>query len=263
MNIYPNAYYNYRKDRKAKYQQHKERVKDKIQKIYHEYSGNPGYRMMRVYLQRVKISLSNTTVLKYMQELGIRSTVTPKKPAYKKGECYKKFENHLNRDFQAEKPNEKWCTDFTYIFMEDGRKRYNCSIIDLYDRSVVATLNSSHIDAELAVQTLKAALKRTHYPKNLMLHSDQGSQYTSQAFTDYCKEKGVKQSMSKAGCPYDNSPMESFYGTFKAEFISKHRFSSDDELDQATKDYVYVYYNHIRPHSSNGYMTPFEKRTQV
>ena len=170
MGIYPNAYYNYRKDRKAEYQQHKERVKDKIQKIYHEYSGNPGYRMMRVYLQRVKIILSNTTVLKYMQELGIRSTVTPKKPAYKKGECYKKFENHLNRDFQAEKPNEKWCTDFTYIFMEDGRKRYNCSIIDLYDRSVVATLNSSHIDAELAVQTLKAALERTNYPKNLMLH---------------------------------------------------------------------------------------------
>ena len=147
-----------------------------------------------------------------MQELGLRSTVTPKKPAYKKGECYKKFENHLNREFHAEKPNEKWCTDFTYIFMEDRRKRYNCNIIDLYDRFVVETLNSSHIDADLAVQTLKVALKRTHYPKNLMLHSDRGSPYTSRAFTDYCKEKGVKQSMSRAGCPYDNSPMESFYG---------------------------------------------------
>lgn len=65
----------------------------------------------------------------------------------------------------AEKPNEKWCTDFTYIFMEDGRKRYNCSIIDLYDRTVVATLNSSHMDAELAVQTLKIGLERNHPPK--------------------------------------------------------------------------------------------------
>ncbi len=219
--------------------------------------------MIRVYLLRAKICLSNTTVLKYMQELGTRSTVTPKKPAYKKGDCYKKFENHLNREFHAEKPNEKWCTDFTYIFMEDGRKRYNCSIIDLFDRSVAATLNSSHIDSELAIQTLKAALERNHYPKNLMLHSDQGSQYTSRAFTDYCKEERVQQSMSKAGCPYDNSPMESFYGTFKAEFISKHRFSSDEELNNATRDYVYVYYNHIRPHSSNGYMTPFEKRMQA
>lgn len=69
--------------------------------------------------------------------------------------------------------------------------------------------------------------------------------------------------MSQARCPYDNSPMESFYGTFKAEFISKHRFLSDEELNNATIEYVYVYYNHIRPHSSNEYMAPFEKRTQV
>ncbi|MDE7308667.1 MAG: DDE-type integrase/transposase/recombinase [Lachnospiraceae bacterium] len=85
--------------------------------------------------------------------------------------------------------------------MEDGRKRYNCSIIDLFDRSVVATVNSSHMDAELAVQTLKEALERNHHPENLLLHSDQGSQYTSRAFIDYCKEKGIQQSMSKAGCP--------------------------------------------------------------
>ena len=99
-----------------------------------------------------------------MQELGIQSTVTSKKHAYQKENCYKKFENHLNRKFHANKPNEKWYTDFTYIFMEDGRKRYNYSIIDLFDRSVVATVNRSHIDAELAVQTLKAALERNHHP---------------------------------------------------------------------------------------------------
>ena len=125
--------------------------------------------MMRVYLLRVKISLSNTTVLKYMQELGNKSTVTPKKPAYKKSDCYKKFENHLTREFHAKKPNEKWCMDVTYIFMEDGRKRYYCSMIDLFDRSVVATLNSSHMDAELAVETRRAALKRNHPPKNLVV----------------------------------------------------------------------------------------------
>ena len=70
------------------------------------------------------------------------------KPPYKKGDCYKKLENHLNRKFHAEKPNEKWCTDFTCIFMEDGRKRYNCSIIDLFDRSVAAAINSSHISMQ-------------------------------------------------------------------------------------------------------------------
>ena len=102
----------------------------------------------------------------------MKSTVTPKRPAYKKGDCYKKFENHLNQEFHAERPNEKWCTDFTYIMLEDGRRRYNCSIIDLYDRSVVATQNSSHIDAALTIQTRKAALERNKHPKKLTLHSD-------------------------------------------------------------------------------------------
>ena len=150
MDICPNAYYNYRKDRKAGYRERKEQLKDKILKIFHEYSGNPGYRMMRVYLLRAKISLSHATILKYMQELGIQSTVKPKKPAYKKGDCYKKFVNNLNREFHAEKPNEKWCTDFTYIRLSNGKMRYNCSILDLYDRSIVASVNGESINTKLA-----------------------------------------------------------------------------------------------------------------
>lgn len=93
-----------------------------------------------------------------------------------------------------------------------------------------------------------------------MLHSDQESQYTSHTFTDFCIEAGILQSMSKKGL-YDKSPIKSSYGTFKAEFISKHCFSLDKELNETTMKYVY--YNHTSPHSSNGYKTPFEKRTQV
>ena len=144
--------------------------------------------------------------------------------------------------------------------MKKNAKRYNCSIIDLYDKSVLATLNSKRIDAELAIQTLQIALDRNPVKGKIILHSDQGSQYTSRAFTEFCEGKGIRQSMSKAGCPYDNSPMESFYGTFKSEFIRQNRFETDQELNESTLDYVYGYYNHIRPHSSNRYMTPFEKR---
>lgn len=246
----------------ATYHIEKKRIQDKILEIYNKYSGNPGYRMMKIYLQRADIYLSETTVLKYMQELKLKSTLTPKKPTYKKGECYKRFKNHLNREFHAESPNKKWCTDFTYIFMEDGSKRYNCSIIDLYDKFIVATKNSHHLDAALAIETLELALERTGYPKELLLHSDQGTPYTSMAFTEYCEKHHIKQSMSKPGCPYDNSPMERFYATFKAEFIKKQRFFTDEELNEKTNDYVYGYYNQIRPHSSNGYLTPFEKRNR-
>lgn len=219
---------------------------------------------MVVYLARRGISLSKTSVLKYMRELGLRSVVHPKKARYKKGDCYKKFENKLKRDFSADAPNRKWCTDFTYLFLSDGAKRYNCSIVDLYDRSVVSTLNSNRIDAKLAVDTLKQALEKNPGAKGkVLLHSDQGSQYTSQMFTEYCESVSVQQSMSRAGCPYDNAPMESFYGTFKAEFVGQHSFEDDEHLNQATLDYVYCYYNHIRPHSSNEYLTPFEKRNNI
>lgn len=218
--------------------------------------------MIQIFLARKQINLSKTTVLKYMKELGIRSVVLRKKPKYHKGECYKKFDNMLKQDFKVEEANKKWCTDFTYLYLSDGAKRYNCSILDLYDKSIVSTLNSNRMDANLAIETLKLALSRNLVSKEIILHSDQGSQYTSRAFTEYCAGKGITQSMSKAGCPYDNFCMESFYGTFKSEFVWKRQFETDAILDQQTKDYIYGYYNHIRPHSSNGYLTPFEKRTQ-
>ena len=180
--------------------------------------------MMVIFLRRRGIRLSRTTVLKYMRELKLRSVVIPQKPRYRKGDCYKKFNNMLKQDFTAIRPNEKWCTDFTYLYLSDGAKRYNCSIIDLYDKSVLATLNSKRIDAELAIQTLQIALDRNPVKGKIILHSDQGSQYTSRAFTEFCEGKGIQQSMSKAGYPYDNSPMESFYGTFKSEFIRQNRF---------------------------------------
>lgn len=110
---------------------------------------------------------------------------------------------------------------------------------------------------------MKLALSRNKIDENFILHSDQGSQFTSFAFTDYCRNNGITQSMSKAGYPYDNSCMESFYGTFKGEFIWKHQFETDEILNQQTLDNVYGYYNHIRPHSSNGHLTPFEKRNEL
>ncbi len=216
--------------------------------------------MMRVFLKRKNIILSTITVHKYMKELGLKSVVMHKKPRYSKGECYKKFSNILKQNFNAEKPNKKWCTDFTYLYLKNGEKRYNCSIIDLYDKSVIATKNSSRIDAKLALDTLKLALEKNSYPKGLILHSDQGSQYTSKAFTEFCGKKGIIQSMSKAGCPYDNAPMESFYGTLKAE-LACGKFPNDDILNERIIEYAYVWYNHVRPHSSIGYMTPFEKRS--
>lgn len=138
--------------------------------------------------------------------------------------------------------------------------RYNCSIIDLYDCSVVATLNSDYINTELAKATLEKALTAENSAEGLILHSDQGCQFTSWDFIHYCKSKGICQSMSKAGCPYDNAPMERFYNTLKNELLYPNHFYDAASLDEAVNRYVYVWYNHVRPHSYNHWKTPFEAR---
>lgn len=215
--------------------------------------------MMTDELRKEKIILSPNTVYLYMKSLDIRS-VTRRKYHYERGEAHKVFENLLNRNFTASKPNEKWCTDFTYLHLENGEKHYNCSIIDLYDRSIVASICADKIDAKLAIATLQKALKQEHFPKNVILHSDQGSQYTSKAFTVFCRQHHVIQSMSKAGCPYDNAPMERFYNTLKVEFYYLFKFRTQAVLYRLIHEFIYVRYNHSRPHSFNGGLSPIQKR---
>ena len=146
-------------------------------------------------------------------------------------------------------------------FFKDGRKRYNCSIIDLCDRSVVASLNGKEITSRLAIETLKKAISsQPRLRRGLILHSDQGSQFTSKEFIDFCTTQNITQSMSKAGCPYDNAPMERYFNTLKNELIYHHRYPDDNSFDKAVSDFAFYWYNHIRPHSFNGGLTPFQAR---
>ena len=262
LKIYPNAYYNYRKHRKADYHAYKEAVKTQIQEIYHEHHGVTGYRSMTAYLSRKGYRCSAATVHKYMNiELGLHSIVRPKKPAYRHGKPHQVFDNKLGQDFTADRVNQKWCTDFTYLFLNNHDVRYNCSILDLYDRSIVASITDRNMTSELAIRTLQKALDSQPKLKGeLILHSDQGSQYTSKAFVEFCKSVHITQSMSKAGYPYDNAPMERYFNTLKNECTNLYDFRADEALYQTVEEFAYVTYNHVRPHSYNNYLTPFEAR---
>lgn len=218
--------------------------------------------MMQAYLDRKGEHISSTTVHKYMNtEMGLRSIVCRKKPGYKHGMPHKVFPNIINQDFTADKINSKWCTDFTYLFLDGGQTRYNCTIIDLHDRSVVASITDRNITSDLAIRTLKKALDSQ--PKirgKLILHSDQGSQFTSKEFTEYCESVNVTQSMSKAGYPYDNAPMERYFNTLKNELIYSRNYKNEKELYDAIDNFAYVTYNHERPHTYDNGRTPFEAR---
>lgn len=142
MGIYPNGYYNYLKQAKADYQGHKTIVCQNIESIYHELSGIVGHRAMRVFLERKGIFLSKATTHKYMnKKLHLHCVCRRKRPSYKKSHAHKVFPNLLQQNFLVERPNQVWCTDFTYLYLTNGMIRYNCTIIDLYDRSVVSSIN--------------------------------------------------------------------------------------------------------------------------
>ena len=114
---------------------------------------------MAVYLARKGFRYSPVTIHKYMnKEMGQYAIVRPKKPEYMHGKPHKVFDNKLAQDFTAERTNQKWCTDFTYLFLKNGEVRYNCSILDPYDRSIIANITDRHINSELAIRTLQKAL---------------------------------------------------------------------------------------------------------
>ncbi len=143
--------------------------------------------------------------------------------------------------------------------MKNGEVRYNCSIVDLYDRSIIASVTDRQITSSLAIWTLKKALESQPWISGeRILHSDQGSQHTSKAFVEFCESVHVTQSMSKAGCPYDNAPMERYFNTLKNECVNLYDFQTEEALYQAVEEFAYVTYNHIRPHSYNGYRTPYQ-----
>ena len=133
MGIFPNAYYNYLKQNKVAYRAKRSEIYREIKDIYHEFGGILGNRSMRVFLARKQIFSSKTTVYKYMNKgLHLQCVCRRKRPGYKKEHAHKIFPNLLKRNFVADKANQVWCTDFTYVFLTNGFMRYNCTIVDLY-----------------------------------------------------------------------------------------------------------------------------------
>lgn len=189
LKIYPNAYYNYRKHRKADYHAHKAEVQAQIHEIYHEHNGVDGYRSMTVYLARKGYHYSPATIHKYMNaELGLRSIVRPQKQIMNRENHTRCLKTNFSRILCRIK-SIKMVHRFHILILKNHDVRYNCSIIDLHDRSVIASITDRHITSDLAIRTLQKALDSQPAIKGeLILHSDQGSQYTSKAFTDFASQ---------------------------------------------------------------------------
>lgn len=211
-----------------------------------------GYRRVWLWLEQKNIHQNPKTVLRVMKKYGLLSEIRRRRRWVQMGQQVHKYENLLNRQFQADKPNRKWVTDISYIHTKEG-VLYLSIIRDLYDNSIVAYKTGSQQTVNLVLDTIHMAMKyaKKKVAAELQLHSDQGFQYTSQAYFKLTQEYGITPSMSRRGNCYDNAMAENFFSILKTECIYRQKLATFAEARELIDRYIY-FYNHERIQSKTG-----------
>lgn len=220
----------------------------------HQDYGSP---RMRKELNNSGVLCSENTVAKLMRREGIRAKISPK---FRILTTDSKHDlpiapNRLNQQFVAHNINQVWLTDFTYIPLREGFT-YLCTAQDLCSRRIVGWATSQSIDTKLALAALNQAIALRQPMKGLIVHSDRGSQYASQAYRGRLRQCEYLQSMSRKGNCYDNAPMESFFKSFKVEEVYRNKYATHEEATRAVTDYIERFYNRVRLHSALDYQSP-------
>ena len=198
-------------------------VAEMIRQCHQECGRTYGYRRVKIWLEREKrISLNEKTVLRIMQNYGLLSEIRRRKGYRKASEYLHRYPNLLNRDFRAQRPNQKWVTDISYIQTGEG-VLYLSMIRDLYDNSIVAYKTGTRQTVKLVTDTIRMAKRKEKVTAELQLHSDQGFQYTSSTYFGMTQAYGILPSMSRRGNPYDNAMAENFFSILKCECIHRRK----------------------------------------
>jgi len=192
-----------------------------------------------------------------MREQALRARPRRRGLPKDRGERSVVADNVLDRQFQADAPNQKWVADFTYIWTAEGWL-YVAAVLDLYSRRIVGWSMQESMTSQLVVDALMMAVWRRGKPVALLHHSDQGSQYTSSHFQQLLREQGITCSMSRAGEVWDNSAMESFFSSMKTERTARKVYRSREQARADVFDYIERFYNPMRRHSTLGYVSPVQ-----
>ena len=213
-----------------------------IKEIFDESKGTYGYRRVcEGLLIKYGVIFNHKKVQRIMSKYNIRPQYTRKK----KNVSYKRIEanvkpNLIKRKFNVDKENKIWTTDITYLIFK-GKRAYLSTILDLYDRKVVAYRISKFNDLNIVIDTLNEALAKRKDVNGLIIHSDQGYQYTSFQYKAICESNGIQISMSRKGTPIDDSPMESFHGILKKETLYNNNITSLEEYVALVEDWLEFY----------------------
>lgn len=256
----PSSYYHWRKKSQGLRFLKKEEICDEIKKFFKDSKGT--YGSPRIYddLKEAGIIVSENTVAKYMREMGLDARLKKKY----RPQTTDSNHNHpiAPRLFKAEiehslpsKPGELLAGDITYLRV-GSTFLYLAVVLDLFNREVVGWSIGNSLETQLVLAALDGAMKKVGPDAEVIFHSDRGSQYASKAYRNFLKNKNIRPSMSRKGNCYDNAFVESWFGSLKKEWIYRHQVLTEDEMRALVFEYIEIWYNKKRKHSSLGYKSP-------
>ena len=234
--------------------QRKEAVKKEILKIYDNPKQNYGAPKITRELRRSGKTISQRTVGKYMREMGLKAQwVKPWTTTTRDSDFSNELLNILDEQFNPERPNAVWCTDITYIWTQEGFVYLNC-VMDLFARKIIAWTLADTMEVSTVIETINKAKASRNTDLPLIIHSDRGSQYVSNAWREATEK--MQRSYSHKGFPYDNACIESFHSLIKREWLNRFNIQNQKHAYRLVFEYIETFYNTVRIHSHCGYMSP-------
>ncbi len=236
--------------------QRKETVKKKIQTIYDKSKQNYGAPKITKELRKSGEIIAERTVGKYMREMGIKAQwIKPWTTTTRDSDFSEELHNILDEQFNPERPNAVWCTDITYIWTQDGFVYLNC-IMDLFSRKIIAWTLSDTMEVSTVIETINKAKAYRNVDEPLIIHTDRGSQYVSNAWREATEK--MQRSYSHTGYPYDNACIESFHSLIKREWLNRFSIRNYSHAYRLVFEYIETFYNTVRIHSHCNYVSPNE-----
>jgi len=238
-----------------------------IQLLAQQVKGIYGYRRMTLTINRYRILadqplINEKRIYRIMNTHNLQAVIRRKRKGYRKTKADHVAENILNREFKADHPNVKWCTDVTEFKYGVGKKAYLSAIVDLYDGSIVSYRFGRSNNNPLVFDTMKPAIHALPFGTHPLIHSDRGYQYTSKEFKRIIDKANMTHSMSRPGRCLDNAPIEGFWGSLKCEMYYLNKFHTYEELEKAIALYIH-FYNTSRCQKRLNGLSPLEYRSQA
>ena len=233
-----------------------------VRDIFYEHQGRYGARRIQQVLEKQQVKVSHKRISRLLSNNGLVAKGTKKKYRHYPNKVrYEECDNILQQVFIAAQKNLVWVGDITYIPTRHGFL-YLAIFIDVFSRKVVGWSMDTRIKDSLVMSAFYQAVGREHPEKGLIVHTDRGSQYTSQRFSALLLRYGCRHSMSRKGNPYDNAIMESFYRTLKRELVQGADYDNPEQARMDIFKYIETYYNTKRIHSALGYLSPTQFESQ-